>query len=338
MDLLQIKDLGIYSKKYVYCVLALTILEAHSTPNPINSIICANYMKVNVNGKIVELPKVCASHSNYTKSHKSGIRLNTEFFQQHENLTRWGNINTEHRQNKILSKHDDMYEKYNILISDINFWWDGHVWTPEERESALSLQENMQGDFLSDVVVRRDVTDSKYVTGEFNDILDDLLDRTSKKIKCPSISMKTSSEVFRKQLELIHEKEFQRFNVDWTGMTVNDNWEILSSFLKDKKIWCNMTAINKTRSGNMKSYMMLGIAYGAHTVGLGYLPFSGTDTNYEQKSYLIDDNTLCYNEVQDMTPEVCDTTSHNILHQKSIDSHPHIRNDSFYNFIPKNYT
>ena len=161
--------------------MVLTILAAHSTPNPNNSTICANYMKVDVNGKVVELPQVCASHSNYTKSHESDIELNTEFFQQHENLMRGDNINTEERQNKILSKHNDMYEKYNILISDINFWWDGHIWTREERESALSLQENMKGDFLSDVVVRRDVTDSGYVAGEFNDILDDLLNRTSKK-------------------------------------------------------------------------------------------------------------------------------------------------------------
>ena len=318
--------------------MVLTILAAHSTPNPNNSTICANYMKVDVNGKVVELPQVCASHSNYTKSHESDIELKTKFFQQHENLMRGDNINTEERQNKILSKHNDMYEKYNILISDINFWWDGHIWTREERESALSLQENMKGDFLSDVVVRRDVTDSGYVTGEFNDILDDLLNRASKKIKCPSISMKTNPEVFRKQLELIYEKEFQRFNVDWAGMSVNNNWEILSSFLKDKKIWCNMTAINKNKTSDMRSYMMLGIAHGAHTVGLGYLSFGSTDTDYKQKSYLIDKNTLRYNVVQDMTPEVCDATSHNILHKKSIDSHPYIQKDSFYNFIPANYT
>ena len=317
-------------------LLALTILENHSTSNPTNPTICANYMKVNINSKIVRFPQVCASHTDYKKSHTSGIELNTKIFQQHENLTRWGI--SEQIQHKILDKHNEIYDKYDVLISDINFWWDGHVWTPEERESALSLQENMRGDFLSDVVVTRDVIDPNYVTGEFNNILDDLLNRNSKKIKCPSISMKTSPAIFKKQLELIYEKKFKRFNVDWVGMTVNINWEILSSFLKDKKIWCNMTAINKKIGVNAKSNLMLGVAHGAHTVGLGYLPFSNPDKKYEPKSYLVDNNSLRYNVVQNMSSKTSDTKSHNILHKKSVDSQLHIRKDFFYNFIPKNFT
>ena len=134
------------------------------------------------------------------------------------------------------------------------------MWEDKERESALELQLKMNTDFLSDVIVDRDNITSE----QFENQLNDLLSRKTDKIKCPSISMKTNEERFSESLELIHDKNIQRFNVDWTGITRYQNWITLSSFLNDKKIWCNMTAINRRRhQTSKKSYVMLGIAHGS---------------------------------------------------------------------------
>lgn len=313
--------------------MGLVIIENHSTQGAINK--SANYMKVRVNGKEIELPQSCASNSDYKKSMKSNIPLKTKIFQYHVNLNgKGGNITTRHRQETLLKNYQNIQTHHNPMINDINFWWDGHEWTNEEREAALNLQERMNTDFLSDVVANRNAVN----TFDFNTRLDDLLHRPSKKIKSPSVSLRSPPKAFRTQLDLIYKKRFQRFNADWSGLgTFAQNWNILSAFLNNKKIWCNMTGIRR-RDGESRSYMMLGIAHGAHTVGLGYPPISNKKRNFQQTSYMFNSRTFRYDIMPNTDPAICDTNSHNLLHDTIISSHVHIKNNIFYNrFLPTDF-
>lgn len=320
----------------IYLNMVLTILDHHTTVNngdPRN--MASNYMKVDVNGKEIELPYFCASKSDYDKSAKSGVNLASKVFQCYVNLTRadWGNIAEIDKQNKLSTNFNKIQEKYNPLISDINFWWDGHEWTDAERNAALNLQLTLQTDFLSDVVRDRD----NITMDLFEEQLEDLLNHDTEKIKCPSISMKTPIDIFRSQLQLISDKNFKRFNVDWTGITNYEPWQLLTSFLKNNKIWCNMTSINSRRQGaTRKSNAMLGFAHGAHTCGLGYMIFPREDG--PDSSLLLNQNSFCYETDDNPNYELSDSVSHNRLFQRVLESHGSINDDTYYNnFLPADF-
>ena len=313
--------------------MALLILDIKSTSNLKN--ITANYMKVKLNDKEIEFPQFCASFSDYNKSDRAYIGLKAKIFQYHINLVKYDNITTTTRQDRLLKNYQTIQTKHSPILNDVNFWWDGHKWSDEEREAALNLQLRMNTDFLSDIVTDRDHDN----LDRFEKQLDDLLSRRTDKIKCPSISLKTNKELFLEQLNLFSEKNIQRFNADWTGISNYEQWRILSAFLKDKKIWCNLTGITDRRHRTTKkSYAMFGIAHGVHTVGLGYPSGFSVDDNYVPKSYMINADSFCYEQVHDTHSDICDTKSHNLLSAKIIESQINIKNNTFYDdFLPKDF-
>ena len=317
--------------------MSLIIQDTHTIVNQDDSKnMAANYMKAIVNDKEIELPYFCASKSDYDKSEVSGIPLASKIFQYYVNLTpsNQKNIVEIEKQNALSQNFNKIQEKHKPLISDINFWWDGHVWTDNERNTALNLQLTLQTDFLSDVVRDRD----NITPAQFDEQLEDLLSRETKKIKCPSVSMKTNIDVFTTQLENIVDKGFKRFNVDWTGITTYPPWQVLTDFLKDKKIWCNMTSINNRRQQTTrKSNAMLGFAHGAHTCGLGYLIFPH-DNDALTQSLLLNQDTFSYERDDNPNYKESDSISHNRLFQKVLESHGRIQDNTYYNdFIPSEF-
>ena len=63
--------------------MSLTILS--NTPvAQLGSQISTKYMKVEINKKILELPQLCASYSDYDKSKTSNIPLNATIFQYYD--------------------------------------------------------------------------------------------------------------------------------------------------------------------------------------------------------------------------------------------------------------
>lgn len=318
--------------------MSLIIQDTHTIVNQNNpKNMGANYMKAIVNDKEIELPYFCASRADYDKSEKSKIPLTSKIFQFYVNLAYKNrkNIVEIEKQNTLSRNFNKIQKKHNPLISDINFWWNGHTWTDNERNAALNLQLTLQTDFLSDVVRDRDhITPSR-----FDEQLEDLLSRETEKIKCPSISMKTNIDVFKTQLDSITDKGFKRFNVDWAGITAYRPWQALTNFLKDKKIWCNMTSINHRRqSAAKKSNAMLGFAHGAHTCGLGYYSFIPKNKTTLPKSLLLNPNTFCYEKDNNPNYKSSDSISHNRLFEKVLESHKKIQDDTYYNdFIPSKF-
>lgn len=311
--------------------MSLTILS--NTPvAQLGSQISTKYMKVEINKKILELPQLCASYSDYDKSKTSNIPLNATIFQYYVNLTRFKrDITDPHTQQRILDNYKYIQNKYAPIVSDVNFWWGSKSWDSKKRNIALQLQEKMDTDFLSDVV------DKNETYADFSIRLDDLINYPSKKTKCPSISLRSDIKLLKKQLDLIYSKKIKRFNVDWTGITNLKKWRVLSLFLSNKKIWCNMTSINiKKHRTTLKSYMMLAISYGANTAGFGYYGNGGLNSN--SINYKFDPVTLRY-VISKNSRDVNDTNSHNAIYLKILNSHSHIRNNTFYSsrFMPRSF-
>ena len=302
---------------------------SHHTKHPIS----ARYLKVKINSHILELPQICAGRADYEKSDTANIPLNAQIFQYHVNISRYKNndITDLGTQNKILENFKRLQQKYNPKISDVNFRIN-RDWNSKERDIALQLQDKMNTDFISDVIPDKHHQNKR----DYEVWLKKLLSHNSKKTKCPSISMKSNEADLKDQLDVIANKKFDRFNIDWTGTSTLSPWFILSRFLSKNTIWCNMTAIrNKMHSGSSKSYLMLGIAYGANTVGLGF--YGGGTFEQPPKPKLFDLNTFEYKTVKNGMMEKCDTISHNTIHNKILKLHHDIQNNTFYKHIPKTF-
>lgn len=320
-------------------------------------------MKIRINDKEIELPSLTASKSDYDKGKRTGIKLSTDIFQYYVNLVPipWGHIETLNKKEKIIENFNKIHDEHKPLISDINFWWDGHVWIDSERNAALKLQLELRTDFVSDVVMDRDLKSIPediiiedridYAIKQFDTQLSSLLQFNTKKIKCPAISMKTPSEVFRKQLDKIKDYNFKRFNVDWTGLSNLEPWLILTNFLKENNdIWCNMTSVNVRRRVKTimpedtkqqikirKSNLQTAFAYGVHTAGLGFYVFPHDD-DVEPTAYLFNQQTLQYDIDPNGDYRTDDSISHNRLNQRVQMSHIYIKNNSYFdNYLPVNY-
>lgn len=94
--------------------MVLTILDHHTTVNNQDPrSMAANYMKVDVNGKEIELPYFCASKSDYDKGVETGVDLTSKVFQYYVNLTRvdWGNITEIDKQNTLSVNFNKIQKK-----------------------------------------------------------------------------------------------------------------------------------------------------------------------------------------------------------------------------------
>ena len=313
--------------------MSLIILKNTSTIHPKQGI-SANVLTVKINNKTtIELPQICASRTDYDKSKKAKIPLNADIFQYYINrkLSMYNDVTDLNTQDKIVHDYELIMKEHSPIVSDVNFWYGDIKWTQKERDAALQLQTKMNTDFLSDVVMDRNQS-----YADFEITLNELIKYNCAKIKCPSVSMYDNSVNLEKKLNLIYEKKFKRFNIEWAGLTYRDNWNVLSSFLHDKEIWCNMVSVNHRRhKTTKKSYPMFGIAYGAGTVGLGYFRRYG---NNSSTGYDFDPITLTDKFVQG-EPYILDSISHNKLHKIIYNSHKHIKKNTFYGkIIPSNFT
>jgi len=340
--------------------MSLVILDHTSSEN--NNGVTANYLKVKVNDKIIELPAICGSKSDYDKATKTKQLIKTNIFQYYVNLVPapWGHIESLDKIDKIIENFNKIYDKYKPTISDINFWWDGHVWTDSERDSALKLQLKLKTDFVSDIVRDRDLyslrelkPDKKITIAieNFESQLLNLQNFDTKKIKCPTVSMKTISPVFKQQLDKIKDAGFNRFNVDWTGLSTLEPWLILTKFLKDNnKIWCNMTSVNVRRRQKKitlkntkkkikvrRSYLQTALAFGAHSAGLGFYVFPHDDDE-EPTAYLLNTTTLQYDVDENGNYKEDDVISFNRLSEKVSASQDYIKNNTYFEkYLPINY-
>ena len=325
----------------------MQIIDNHSTSydiidpdnNEVKNTISANYLKSIVNGKEIELPYLAATKQDYKKSDIANLpdaSLSSKLFQYYVNIGSFRADITDIRTQAAITNHfNSIIESKKPLISDINFWWDGNVWTPEQRTAALNLQLTLDTDFLSDVVINK----NNITTNDFENQLDSLLhDFDTDRPKCPTIAMGTPIDVFTDQLELISKKKFKRFNVEWGGITKYLPWAELSEFLNDKPIWCNLTSINSKRQGrSMRSNAMIGFVHGAHSCSSGYASFPNNNTS-KPESYLLNNNTYCYEPDPNSPYEISDTISHNRLWERVLDSHPTINNETYYeNYIPADF-
>ena len=312
--------------------MSLIILGNKSTIHPKQGM-SANYMVAQVNGKKpINLPQISASRADYDKAERAKIPLNAKIFQYYINLklSIYNGITDPNTQKKILDNYKLIMKKHTPIISDVNFWNSNIKWTRRERDAALQLQIQMNTDFLSDIVMDRNQSYSN-----FEIALTELLNYNCDKIKCPSVSMYDNPIILKRKLNLIYEKKIKRFNIEWAGVTHHDSWNVLSTFLHNKKIWCNMVSINNRRHRtSKKSYPMLGVAYGASTVGLGYFSAYGNDT---PTWYNFDPITLKDKLIPGDRYEL-DTISHNRLYKTIYDSHKSIKNNTFYTkIIPPNF-
>ena len=319
----------------------MQIIDNHSTSydiidpdnNEVKNTISANYLKSIVNGKEIELPYLAATKQDYKKSDSANIpdaSLSSRLFQYYINMEYYGDVDITNAdlQVTITKNFNSIIESKKPLISDINFWWDGTVWTPEQRTAALNLQLTLGTDFLSDVVIDK----NNITINDFKNQLDSLLhDFDTDKPKCPTISMGTPIDIFIAQLELISKKKFKRFNVEWGGITNYLPWVELSEFLNDKPIWCNLTSINRKRQGHsMRSNAMIGFVHGgAHSCSNGY-PFFYNDDTFEPKSHLLNKNTCCYEPDPNSPYEISDTVSHNRLWERVLDLQLVIKNEIYH--------
>ncbi len=312
--------------------MVLTILN-HKLSSHTKHPISARYMKVKINNQILELPQICANKAYYDKSSVANIQLNAQIFQYHVDISRYKNkdITDSTTQSSILENFKLLQQKYRPKISDVNFR-SNHDWNSKERNVALQLQDKMNTDFISDVIPDKHHQDKH----GYELWLKTLMAHRSNKTKCPSISMKSNEVDLKDQLDVIANKKFIRFNIDWTGISTLSPWLILSKFLSKNNIWCNMTAIrNKMHLRSSKSYLMMGIAYGASTVSLGF--YGGGIFEQKPKPNLFDSRTFEYKTIKNGAVEKCDTMSHNIIHDEILKLHQHILNNTFYNHIPKTF-
>ncbi len=315
----------------------IQFLEQKSSLSP-DSRLSVNYLKCKINDIEVEFPYMNATKQDFDKSSEVNP-LSSKYFQFFINQFSppVPDITTECRQNQISTNFLNVIDDHKPLLTDITLYYDDHEVGEERRSSFLQLQMKLNTTFISDIEI-----DKNQSTQEFQTQLNDFDSLDTDQIKSPTISMSSTEETFQEKLNMIIDKKYDRFNVEWRGKTKYfDNWINLSKFLLNKKIICNVVSIHRVRnySEPYESNVLKQFMLGASSCSTGY---SGGGDNKKkrkpQRSFVLNENTWEYEENPEISYNLANTLSHNTLSKITHDSYQHILNDSYFdNFIPNNF-
>ncbi len=319
--------------------MGVQFLEQKSCISP-DGRLSANYLKCKINDIVVEFPYMNATKQDYDKSSEANPLQSQHFqFFVNELDSRVPDITTECRKTQISTNFlNVVFSDHPPIFTDITLYYNSHEVGEERRKAFLDLQKKLKTTFLSDIEV-----DKNQGVNEFKIQLEDLSSIETNQIKSPTISMSTPTELFVKKLEMIFEKGYDRFNVEWGGQTkYSDRWLKLSKFLVEKRIICNMVSINQKRNyyDPFESYVVKQFMLGVHSCSTGYGGFGGNKNRKPtpQKSFVLNENTWNYNERSELPFNFANTSSHNTLSLIANDSHAHILDETYFtNFVPQNF-
>ena len=299
----------------------------------------SNVVDFNVNDNKFTSPILAINQKQYEKAFDNGMTLQGNFYQQfiHQAGPRSVSILDTKKIKLVKKLFNDTVKQFHPKLRGITFYYDSRPISQNERKKIWDIQNDLDVTFFSDIEL-----DKNQEMPEFQNQIGEFKDFKTDKIKCPTISLRTTDiKLLIEKFNYLVKEGFECFNLEWGGVSSNyQKLNMISKKLANKKIICNVVSmLDKFPSrGLRRSNAMIAFAHGVSSVGFGTKLPSGSFNNYvEEVGNLFNNQTFCY-EKKSMSRNIAEVESHNLIHNALSESVDFIKSGKYYtNFIPKQF-